>query len=263
MKERLNNLKKFLRRDKKRVIHKIPISKILSNPYQPRRNFDEGSLQELSRSIKQYGVVQPIIVRETKEGYELVAGERRLRACKMLGVETMPAIVRNYSDLEMLEIAFLENLQREDLNALEEAETYDRLTKEFKRLSLEELSQKIGKSYDTIKQKLSFLEMPMLLKKAVSKGIITEEQAKEIRKLPQEGLQVKALEKVYKRQLSLPQTKRLVKDLLEGKTSQPDRICLEILSSLVDTLTELGVEVDYQEEIKDGYTEVKIKIGKE
>ena len=110
-------------------IEEIPISEIRSNPYQPRKRFDEEKLKELSESIKEHGLFQPIIVKKSIKGYELVAGERRTKAAKMAGFDKIPAIVRNFSDEEMMEVALLENIQRENLNPIEEAEGYERILK--------------------------------------------------------------------------------------------------------------------------------------
>ena len=108
-------------------ITKINLSEIRSNPYQPRKTFDEDTLQELAKSIKEYGIIEPIIVKKAIKGYELVAGERRCKAAKLAGLETVPAVIKDFNDQEMMEIALLENIQREDLNAIDEAEAYDKI----------------------------------------------------------------------------------------------------------------------------------------
>ena len=129
----------------KEEIVELKLSELRPNPYQPRKKFDEDKLKELSESIKEHGVFQPIIVKKSIKGYEIIAGERRFRASKLAGKETIPAIIRDFSDEMMMEIALLENLQRENLNAIEEAVAYKKLLDSLK-ITQEELSKKLGKS---------------------------------------------------------------------------------------------------------------------
>ena len=137
----------------------IQLSEIRSNPYQPRKNFDEAALKELSDSIKEHGVFQPIIVKKSIKGYEIIAGERRVRASKMAGRTTIPAIIRAFTDEQMMEIGLLENLQREDLSAIEEAEAYESMIKSLD-LTQEELARKVGKSRSHITNILGLLRLP-------------------------------------------------------------------------------------------------------
>ena len=126
-------------------IVEIPLSELRSNPYQPRKNFDDNALQELANSIKEHGVFQPIIAKKSIKGYEIIAGERRVKASILAGKTTIPAIIRDFSDQDMMEIALLENLQRENLNALEEAMAYKKLLDEL-HLTQESLAERLGKS---------------------------------------------------------------------------------------------------------------------
>ena len=144
--------------DPAKAVQELPLNDIRPNPYQPRRQFSEGELAELADSIRRYGVLQPIVVRSGDEGLELVAGERRLRACKMLGLDTIPAVVRDLSDEDLAVLALVENLQREDLHFLEEAQGYQRLLEEFG-LTQEELAKRIGKSQSTIANKIRLLKL--------------------------------------------------------------------------------------------------------
>ena len=140
----------------------IPLSDLRPNPYQPRKSFDETSLQELANSIEQSGVFQPIIVRKSAvKGYELIAGERRFRASKLAGKETIPAIIREFDEEAMMQIAVLENLQREDLNPLEEAEAYEMLMKNLK-LTQADVANRLGKSRPYIANYLRLLTLPKL-----------------------------------------------------------------------------------------------------
>ena len=140
-------------------VTEVSLQQLRPNPYQPRKNFDEQSIQELAESIKQHGVIQPIIVRSVVKGYEIIAGERRYRASQLLGLSTIPAVIRSFSDQQVMEIALIENLQRENLNAIELALAYQGLMDQFS-LTQEELSVKVGKSRSHIANFLRLLQLP-------------------------------------------------------------------------------------------------------
>jgi len=150
----------------------INLSQLRANPYQPRKTFDEESIKELAESIKQHGVIQPIIVRSVIKGYEIIAGERRFRASQYCGNTTIPAVVRSFTDQQVMEIALIENLQREDLNAIEIAIAYQALIDKFK-LTQEELSMKVGKSRSHIANFIRLLSLPEEIKDNVSRGTIS------------------------------------------------------------------------------------------
>ncbi|MCM3627629.1 ParB/RepB/Spo0J family partition protein [Paenibacillus glycanilyticus] len=150
----------------------IQLTQLRPNPYQPRKTFDDESIKELAESIKQHGVIQPIIVRTVLKGYEIIAGERRFRASQLCGNSTVPAVVRAFSDQQVMEIALIENLQREDLNAIETAMAYQGLMDKFK-LTQEELSMKVGKSRSHIANFLRLLALPSEIKDNVSRGTIS------------------------------------------------------------------------------------------
>ena len=157
---------KIVEETPKEEIVDINIDELRSNPYQPRKVFDEDALQELSDSIKQHGVFQPIIVKKSIHGYEIIAGERRVKASKMAGLTTVPAIVREFNDTEMMEIALLENLQREDLNPIEEANAYIKIM-EAKNLTHEELAKVLGKSQSYITNMIGLVRLPDEVKQMV------------------------------------------------------------------------------------------------
>ena len=163
-------------------VKEIPIKDLRVNPYQPRKSFKEESLKELADSIKEHGVFQPIIVKKSIKGYEIVAGERRYRASRLAGKETIPAIIRDFTDEQMMEIAVLENLQREDLNAIEEAFAYDNLMKKLN-ITQEELAKKIGKSRSYITNMLGLLTLPDKVKELVKEGKISTSHARTLSKL--------------------------------------------------------------------------------
>lgn len=150
----------------------ISLSQLRPNPYQPRKTFDEESIKELAESIKQHGIIQPIIVRTVLKGYEIIAGERRFRASQYCGNATIPAVVRSFTDQQVMEIALIENLQREDLNAIEVAVAYQALIDKFK-LTQEELSMKVGKSRSHIANFVRLLSLPAEIKDNVSRGTIS------------------------------------------------------------------------------------------
>ncbi len=194
-------------------IKMIAIEDIVANQFQPRKKFDEESLAELRDSIKNYGVLQPVLVRKIMNGYELIAGERRMRASKLAELTEIPAIVREYTDEQMTEIALIENLQREDLNPIEEATAYDRLLKNFN-LTQEELSQKVGKSRSHIANFLRMLHLPKKIQEYVSRETVSMGQAKPLLALPNEELQLEAIQYIIEEDLSSRESEELVKTLL-------------------------------------------------
>ena len=153
-------------------IVKVKLSELRSNPYQPRKVFDESALQELAASIKEHGVFQPIIIKKSIKGYEIIAGERRVKASILAGLEEIPAIIRDFNDTEMMEIALLENLQRENLNAVEEATAYKKLI-ETLALTQEELAKRLGKSRSHITNMLGLLSLPEDIQQQISERKIT------------------------------------------------------------------------------------------
>ncbi|WP_314590209.1 ParB/RepB/Spo0J family partition protein [Paenibacillus terrigena] len=157
----------------------IMLGQLRPNPYQPRKTFDEASIQELAESIKQHGVIQPIIVRSVLKGFEIIAGERRFRASQLCGNATIPAVVRNFNDQQVMEIALIENLQRENLNAIEVAVAYQGLMDQFS-LTQEELSMKVGKSRSHIANFLRLLQLPEEVKDYVSRGTLSMGHARAI-----------------------------------------------------------------------------------
>ena len=163
-------------------IYEISLSEIRVNPYQPRKTFDEKALNELAESIKEHGVIQPIIVKKSIKGYEIVAGERRFRASQLAGKTTIPAIIREFSDEQMMEIAVLENLQRENLNAIEEAEAYKNLMTTLN-LNQEEVAKRIGKSRSHVTNMLGILNLPENVKNLISENKITMGHARVLSKL--------------------------------------------------------------------------------
>ena len=256
-------------------IKNIDISLISPNPYQPRRVFERVHLEELAQSIKELGVLQPIIVRKVGTGYELVAGERRLRACQMLDLKTIPAIIRNLSDKEIAEIAIIENLQREDLNYFEEAEGYARLIKEFG-LTQEKIAKRVGKSQSTIANKLRLLNISPAVRGQISVDVITERHARALLELASEEQQLEVLDKIYTNNLNVRQTDDLVENYLiktekeksekikrkMTKVFKDMRIFLNTIRGAVKTIQDAGLPADISENESDDYYEVVIRLPK-
>lgn len=172
-------------------IIEIRLSDLRVNPYQPRKVFDEDSLHELATSIKEHGVFQPIIIKKSIKGYEIIAGERRVRASKMAGLTTIPAIIRNFTDEQMMEIALLENLQRENLTAIEEAYAYKAMIEKL-HLTQDELSKKVGKSRSHVTNILGLLRLPKDVQQMVAESKITMGHARALSKL-EDSEQIKEL----------------------------------------------------------------------
>lgn len=192
------------------------IKNIAANPYQPRCNFDEEKLQELAASIKEFGVVQPVVVRKKGRSYELVAGERRLRAAGLAGLTKVPAIVKDYDDAKMMEIALIENIQRHDLNPIEEAQGLRRLMQEFK-LTQEQTAEKVGRSRSAVTNILRLLNLPEQVQAHIINGVLTMGQAKQLLGLPKQEQMCEVAEAIIANGWSSRMTEEVVRKLKEGK----------------------------------------------
>ena len=197
---------------KKSDIVEININEIRSNPYQPRKTFDEESLKELAESIKEHGVVQPIIVKKSIKGYELVAGERRTKASKLAGLTTIPAIIRDFNDEEMMEIALIENIQRENLNPIEEALAYENIIKATG-MTQEKIAQKFGKSRSYVTNMLGLLNLPKETKELVEKGEISASHARVLSKMDDEKQINDIAKKVINDKINVREIEELVKQV--------------------------------------------------
>lgn len=192
------------------------IKNIAANPYQPRCNFDEEKLQELAASIKEFGIVQPVVVRKKGRSYELVAGERRLRAAGLAGLTKVPAIVKDYDDAKMMEIALIENIQRHDLNPIEEAQGLRRLMQEFK-LTQEQTAEKVGRSRSAVTNILRLLNLPEQVQKQIINGMLTMGQAKQLLGLPKPEQMCEVAKAIIANGWSSRMTEEVVRKLKEGK----------------------------------------------
>lgn len=201
-------------------IVEIKLSELRSNPYQPRKNFDENALQELANSIKEHGVFQPIIAKKSIKGYEIIAGERRVKASILAGKETIPAIIRDFSDQDMMEIALLENLQRENLNALEEALAYKKLLEELG-LTQEQLAKRLGKSRSHITNMLGLLTLPEEVKDMIMDGKLSMSHARVLSKIENNEKVKELADKIIVDGLSVREVEELShNDVFEKKNTQ-------------------------------------------
>lgn len=192
------------------VAQRIPLEQILPNPFQPRKDFSEADISELADSIYKNGILQPILVRRKEDGrYGLIAGERRLRAAKLAGLSTIPAMVRNSSDEQTIELALVENLQRKDLNPIETARAYQRLITEFA-FTQEKLAEQLGKERSSVANTLRLLNLPNEIQRLVESMKLTAGHAKVILGLPRPDLQLKVARQIVERQLSVRQAENLV-----------------------------------------------------
>lgn len=207
---------KILNETKADQIVEIPLDGLRPNPYQPRKIFDEESLEELSNSIKEHGVFQPIIVKRAIQGYEIIAGERRVKAAQKAGLETIPAIIKDFNDTEMMEIALLENLQRENLSAIEEANAYKKL-QETLNLSHEGLAKRLGKSRSHITNMLGLLNLPEKIQQAVQNNEISMAHARVLSKLEDSSQQLSLLNQIKNEGISVHKLEELTSSTTEYK----------------------------------------------
>jgi len=270
-------LPKQEKKDDLKNITYVGIDYIRPNPYQPRKQFNKLALEELCESIKQYGVLQPINVRKISHStYELVAGERRLRAATMAGLKEIPAIVINVDDNDSAVMALIENLQREGLSYMEEAESYSNLINEHG-FTQEELAQKIGKSQSTIANKIRLLKLSPLVKKILADNNLTERHARALLKLHDEQLQLKVLKLVCERGLNVKKTEELVERAIDkysrdikqkpadkkmNKTIKDIRIFVNTIKQAIEIMKQSGVNAKAAQIDRGEYIEFVVRVPK-
>ncbi|AKF93712.1 nucleoid occlusion protein [Brevibacillus laterosporus] len=257
-------------------IKQIPVDEIVPNPYQPRTVFDDEKIEELCQTIKTHGIIQPIVVRVRNNQFEIIAGERRWRASKKIGMERIPAIVKDFNDTQTASIALIENLQREGLTAIEEAYAYQKLI-DLHNLTQESLAQRLGKGQSTIANKLRLLHLPQQIQEALMARRITERHARALIPLKDAELQIKLLEEISLRELNVKQTEIRVKQLLEmmenpkpekekrGRFkafSRDSRIAINTVRQSIDMVIQTGLPVETDEEDYDEYYQFTIRIPK-
>lgn len=209
----------LLKIDDKDVIQYIQLSEIRKNPYQPRTEFKEEKLHELSESIKEHGILQPIIVRQSIKGYDIVAGERRFRATEIAGMETIPVIVKEMTDQEMMELAIIENLQRENLNPLEEAVSYRELMEQLQ-MTQSEIAKRLGKSRPYIANMIRILNLPVKIKNLINDGKLTGGHGRTLLGIKDQVQQEEAARKAVREEMSVRALEQYVKMLTQPKKSR-------------------------------------------
>ncbi len=238
----------------------VEVDRISPNPLQPRRSFDEAKIEELAVSVREQGIIQPLVVRRVGEGYELIAGERRLRAAMKAGLKEVPVVVKEASDSETLQMALIENLQREDLNPIEEATAYQRLQEEFE-LSQEEIARKVGKSRPAVANSMRLLLLPKEVQQEVAEGKLLAGQARALLGLENETLILAAAREVIAKGLSTRETERMAGRF---KSSRKRRRAAPIadpdLRSLVERLQRsLGTKVRLLHRASSGRGKVEVE----
>jgi ParB family chromosome partitioning protein len=233
-------------------------------------------LEELSQSIKEYGVIQPVLVRKTGDRFELIAGERRFRATKLAGLETIPAIVKELSEQETAEIAMIENLQREDLNFMEEAEGYQVLLTTFG-LTQEELAKRVGKSQSTIANKLRLLKLPAAVREELSQETVTERHARALLKLPDEQRQLEVIKCIKEREMTVRQAEEFIEQTLSEisreieeatpkqriiKIFKDIRIFINTIHNVVNEMRKAGLDIKMKETSDADYITIHLQIPK-
>ncbi|MDE6284307.1 MAG: ParB/RepB/Spo0J family partition protein [Bacilli bacterium] len=203
-----DNFERDIVEENAKDVTEINLDEIRSNPYQPRKTFNIETLNELAQSIKEYGVIQPIIVKKSIKGYELIAGERRTKAAKIAGLTTIPAIIKDFNDQEMMEIALIENIQREDLNPMDEAISVSNIIK-LRGYTHEEFAQKFGKSRTYVTNLLGLLKLPEEVKKMVEKKDLTMSHARVLSKLDDDDKAVNLAKKVVTDEISVHELEQI------------------------------------------------------
>ena len=248
---------------------KVPIDTIFPNPYQPRKNFDDAALEDLSASIAQYGVLQPLLVSPAEDGrYMLIAGERRLRASKMAKLAEVPVIISEYTSQQIAEIALIENLQREDLHYLEEAEGYEKLMNQF-HITQEAMAARVGKKQSTIANKLRLLRLSAPVRKVLMDAEFSERHARALLKLPDDEKRLEVLETIIAKNFSVRQTEEYINKLLDGKSEEKRkrmvivndvRIYLNSIKQVVDAVKTAGIPVAMEQTLEGDEVIISVRI---
>ena len=241
---------KIVEETPKEEIVEIRIDELRSNPYQPRKVFDEETLNELAASIKEHGIFQPIIVKRSIKGYEIVAGERRVRAALIAGLSTIPAIVREFEDSEMMEIALLENLQREDLNPIEEAAAYQKIM-ETKNLTHDELAKVLGKSQSYVTNMVGLLRLPEEIKDYVIENKLSMTHARILSKMSDKDVIIKLAHRIIDEGLSVHDLEEIAKGAEINKINKVER-----------KLKESDMRYKYAEELLCAKFDSKVRVFK-
>lgn len=236
----------------------VPINEIEPNKEQPRKNFDEDKMEELSQSIKEHGIIQPLIVKKQGNFYVIVAGERRWRAARMAGLSEVPVIIQDYSNNEVMEISLIENLQREDLNPIEEAKAFETLINSFS-LKQEEVAKRVGKSRSAIANTLRLLQLDESIQELLIHQSISEGHARALLALSNKADQIVVVDKILKDNISVRETEKLVKEILEKPKKKKKKEALSpIFKDIENKMKQiLGTKVQITKGRKKGKIEIE------
>ncbi len=228
-------------------VEQISVDSIVPNPFQPRKHFDEEKLDQLVNSIKQHGVLEPIIVRKAAEDYQIVVGERRWRACSLAGFTTIPAVVRDFSDRQMTEVALIENLQREDLNVIEEAEGYLRLIHEFS-LTQEDVALSVGKKRSSVANTLRLLSLDDRVKELVVEGVLSRGHAKVLLSVEDTSERQHLAERIIREDLSVRHLEKIIKSTprVPRRTMVNEDPEVQVLQEELQRVLGTKVRLDYR-----------------
>ena len=256
-------------------IQYIEVEKIKPNPYQPRKTFDKVALDDLAASINQHGLMQPITVRSIEDGYELIAGERRLKASKLIGLERIPAIISKATNENSAVLALIENLQRENLNFIEESRAYYDIMKDYG-YTQQYLAKSIGKNQSTVANKLRLLKLPDEILTKITENNLSERHARALLKLPNKKLQLKVLNRIIKQDLNVKRTEELIEKMIIDVTQEDEikkqkdqkmkmflkdiRLFTNTITQAVDIIQKSGIDAKYTMQEKSDNYEIKIKI---
>ncbi|PUU95063.1 MAG: chromosome partitioning protein, ParB family [Halanaerobium sp.] len=250
-------------------IVEIKVKEIKVNPFQPRQDFNQAEIKELADSIKNFGLIQAITVREKENEYELIAGERRLRAARLLNKEVIPAVVKDFNDQQMAEIALIENLQRKDLNFLEEAKAYQRLLDEFD-LTQKELAARVSKSQSTIANKLRLLNLSEQIREKILAADLSERHGRSLLQLDSPAEQLAVVEEISKKGLNVRETEKLIKKKKQPAEKRKKikhisddlRLFANSLEKRISEIKDSGINVEFERSDDQDTIEYYIKISK-
>ena len=261
----------FVKNDCDLDVTYVPMDKIAANPSQPRKYFKDEALEELSGSIKEYGVLQPILLRDDGKAYTIIAGERRYKAAKLAGLEKIPAIIKTMDSREVALIALVENVQREDLNFLEEARAYKRLMDDFG-LTQIEIAEKMNKKQSTISNKIRLLSLPDEIQSSILENNLTERHARALLKLGDEEDRKQVIKRIIQNNLNVKQTEKLIEEISQKKEVAlrkknkinyiSYKIYLNTLRKAFNQIKEMEKNAIFEQEDKGEYLEVKIVLPK-
>lgn len=261
----------FVKNDCDLDVTYVPMDKIAANPSQPRKYFKDEALEELSGSIKEYGVLQPILLRDDGKAYTIIAGERRYKAAKLAGLEKIPAIIKTMDSREVALIALVENVQREDLNFLEEARAYKRLMDDFG-LTQIEIAEKMNKKQSTISNKIRLLSLPDEIQSSILENNLTERHARALLKLGDEEDRKQVIKRIIQNNLNVKQTEKLIEEISQKKEVAlrkknkinyiSYKIYLNTLRKAFNQIKEMEKNAIFEQEDKGEYLEVKIILPK-